>query len=653
MTDRMQERVDLLNKYSEHYYTLDEPLVTDGEFDRLYDELKVWEKEKGIILPDSPTQRVGGEILSGFERYTHTTPLLSLDKVRTEEEISEWVNRTKASGDQPSYVCELKFDGLTISLTYEGGILTNAATRGNGRIGEVVTAQVKTIRSIPLTIPFKGHLEVRGEAVMPLSSFEKYNEKAKVPLKNARNGAAGAIRNLDTRETARRRLDAYFYDVGEVEGKIFQTHVEMLAFLRENRFKVHPFLKICNSEDELLEAVEEADAIRKSEDVLTDGAVIKVNERQIREHLGFTAKHPRWACAYKFEAEERTTTLLDVEWNVGRTGKLTPRAILEPVELAGATVSAATLNNYDDIVRKGVSIGATVWIRRSNEVIPEILGTVEKGNTEIPKPTHCPSCDTELIYDKVHIYCPNSLSCLPQLLARLVHFTSRNAMDIRGLSEKTLAKLMEKGLREISDIYTLTDEDLYNLEGFKEKKTKNLLEAIEVSKSRPLSAFLYAIGIPEVGEKAARDLADHFGTFAKIRNASVQELVEVEDIGEVTAQNVVEFFHDAHIVEAIDRLLAQGLQIAEKKTQAKEGTLLKDKKIVVTGTIEGYTRADIEDLIRFAGGKAQGSVSQKTDMVFAGEKAGSKRTKAMELGVTVLEGDTLRQMLTDLEEEKQ
>lgn len=662
-TIRMRQLIDELNRLNYRYYTLDEPLVSDIEYDTLYDELVALEKETGEIAEDSPTQRVGGEILTAFDQYAHRNPLYSLDKSRSEEEVHAWANRAlrlvedfnQDNPDKPlppiSFVCELKFDGLSLNLTYENGRLTKAATRGNGVVGEDVTAQVKTIRSIPITIPYQGVLEVQGEALMPLSALATYNETHEIPLKNARNAAAGAIRNLDPAITSERHLDCYLYNVGYTEEDLYSTHMAMLDFLKENRFKVHPFVRESKTVAEIMDVLHEVDQLRHDLDLLTDGVVIKINDLRTREVLGFTAKFPRWALAYKFEADEVTTILRDVEWNVGRTGKVTPTAILDPVDIAGATISRATLNNYDDILRKGVEIGGRVLLRRSNEVIPEILGAIDDETLEtqtIPKPTHCPSCDTDLVYANVHIYCPNSLSCLPQLNARLVHYASRDAMDIEGLSEKTLSKLIAQGLREMADLYRLQPEDLLAIEGFKEKKTNNLLEAIAKSKETDLASFIYAIGIPEVGKTTARDLAESFGSFQALREAKAEDLIQIPDIGGITATNIVDFFHDEHIISAIDHLLEQGIHIEEPEVLQPEDLAdlpLADKKVVVTGSIENYNRDEIEEAIRKLGGKAQSSVSKQTDLVLAGEKAGSKRQKAIDLGIELIEGDALDQWL--------
>ncbi len=657
----MRELVDKLNRWSLEYYTYDRPSVSDIEYDEAYDRLLAMEKETGQVLPDSPTLRVGGRVLENFEKHSHLAPLYSLDKSRSREEIEAWADRclkqiedfNEKNPDRPLpkplFICELKFDGLTINLTYEGGKLTVASTRGNGRIGEEVTAQIRTIRSIPLSIPYEGKLEVQGEGVMPLSALEDYNKTADKPLKNARNAAAGAIRNLDPGETAKRKLDAYIYNIGYKEEDLFHSQLEMLDFLRKQGFKVHPFLRECRNISEIMDAIDEIDKIRHEIDILTDGVVIKINDLRTREVLGETAKFPRWAMAFKFEAEEVTTILRDVEWNVGRTGKVTPSAILDPVEIAGATVSRATLNNYDDIVRKNLSLGCRVLIRRSNEVIPEILGATPDPDVEtkpIEKPEYCPACGTELVYDKVHMYCPNSLSCLPQLVMRLNHFTSRACMDIEGLSEKTLEKLVEKGVRELADLYKLKEADLMELEGFGPKKTANILNALEESKNPEFAAFINALGIPGVGQTGSFDLAGHFKNLDNLRNARQEELEEIEDVGPITAANIVEFFHDSHIVSALDELLKQGIRVKEVEDSEDGGSeLLQGKNLVVTGSIEGFNRKEIEDKIRMMGGKASSSVSKNTDLVLAGEKAGSKRDKALKLGVKILEGSDLEEYL--------
>lgn len=652
---RIEELVKQLNDYNYHYYTLDEPIVSDGEYDKLYDELVKLEHEPGIILPESPTQRVGGELLEGFVKHTHLAPLYSLDKAQNIEKIREWEKRAerlvKASNEKVLellFLVELKFDGLTINLTYDEGRLVMAATRGNGVVGEDILAQVKTIPSIPLTIPYKGRIEVQGEGLMPLSALRKYNEMYTPALKNARNAAAGALRNLDPKETKKRNLTAYFYNVGYIEGKEFTSQEEMMQFLKDNRFKVHPFLKKAKTLQELEEILSYIKEYRKEIDVLTDGAVIKINDMKTREVLGYTNKFPRWAIAYKFEPEEYSTIVREVEWNVGRSGKVTPTALLDPVEIGDVLVSRATLNNMDDIERKQVKINSRVLIRRSNDVIPEILGKIEdyEDSKEIVMPGDCPFCHTPLIRDGVHYFCPNSMNCEPQLVSRLVHFASRDAMNIDGLSEKTIEKMLEiLKVHEISQIYSLTAQDLYKLPGFKDKKVNNLLKAIENSKSVGLKNFIYAIGIPNVGIKTAEDLANRFKTFENLREATAQELVEVPDIGGITADAIEEFFHDEKVVEGLDKLLDEGVKIIVEDNKKDVEQKFSDMRVVITGSFEDYSRKELEDIFKSMGAKTSSSVSKNTDMVVVGEKPGSKFDKAKELGIRIVEKDELEKIL--------
>lgn len=652
---RIDELIEIINELNYYYYTLDNPKVSDREYDQLYDELVALEEETGIIRDYSPTQRVGGPILEGFEKHTHLGRLWSLDKCQTFEELENWDKRVRRlineynynHGEklpEPTYILEYKFDGLTINLTYRDGHLVQGATRGNGLEGEAILEQLKTIKSIPMTIPFKGTMEVQGEGVMPLSALEEYNKTAAEPLKNARNAAAGALRNLDTKITAERRLKAYFYNVGYIEGRTFSSHRKVLDFIKENRLPVFDYAKSFDDIRDLIEEINRLEFERQTLDVLTDGLVIKIDDIRTREVLGFTNRFPRWAMAYKFEAEETSTRLIGVEWNVGRTSKVTPTAILEPVEIGGVTVRRATLNNYDDVLRKGVRINSRVLIRRSNDVIPEILGTLEEDieTYEIEKPTHCPACHSELYQDGVHIFCPNSLSCKPQLVARLVHFASRDAMNIEGFSEKTAEKLLEElDIKDLPEIYEIQYEDLIRLEGFKDKKTRNLLNAIERSKKVSLASFIYALGIRNVGIKTATDLADHYKSLDSIKNASYEELLGVGDIGPIIAQDIVEFFHDEEILKAIDKLLAEGVTPIYESVETQE-SIFTDKTVVITGTIEGLSRKEIQEAVERMGGKVTGSVSKKTDFVIVGSNPGSKYNKAVELGIEIIDEERLK-----------
>lgn len=651
---KIEELISKIEELNYYYYTLDKPLVSDGEYDKLFDQLLSLEKQRGYADPNSPTSRIGGEILSNFETHNHISPLYSLDKARSIEEIDAWILRTNRIADDSSkilndveYIVEYKFDGLTINLTYENGVLINAATRGNGRTGEEILAQVKTIASIPMRIPYKGLIEVQGEGVMPISKFNEYNEIAPIKLKNPRNAAAGALRNLDTSVTKSRKLDAYFYSVGYIENPPYETHEQMLQFLRDNKFKVYPYAKKRKSIEGIHEEIDYIEEHRKTIDVLTDGVVIKINDLKTREVLGFTQRAPRWAIAFKFEAEEFTTVLRNVIWNVGRTGKVTPSAEVDPVDIDGVTVRRATLNNYDDIQRKNLSLYDRVLIRRSNDVIPEILGSIEKTDesVDIEKPEICPYCHTELIQDGVHIFCPNSISCKPQLIASLTHFASRNAMDIDGLSEKTITRLVEDlGLENTYEIYDLEKEDLLKLEGFKERKTANLLDAIEKSKKVKLSAFINAIGIPNVGVKTASDLADYYGSIEALRKAKVEELTTLPDIGNIVANSIVKFFNESHIIESLDMLLSKGISFEARKNKNVDSDL-EGKVIVITGSFESYSRKDLEDYFASLGAKVTSSVSKNTDYVVAGEKAGSKLTKAEELGTEIIKADNLEEFM--------
>ena len=642
MEQRIRELVDKLNEYSKAYYVLDAPKISDKEYDELYDELLRLEEQSGIILPDSPTQRVGGDPLPCFEPHTHIHRLWSLDKVRTREDLIDWgrrVERIAESQHLPKvkYALEYKFDGLTINLTYEGGRLITGATRGNGIVGEDITPQIKTIRTVPLTIPFKGKMEVQGECYMKLSVLDEINKTTDEKLKNARNAAAGALRNLDPRITAKRRLDCYCYNVGYIEGKKLETQDEMLGVLRENGFTVSDYLVFCDDIETVCDEIDKAEESRPHLDFLIDGMVVKVRDFATREALGATEKFPRWAMAFKFAAEETTTTVRDITWEVGRTGKLTPRASFDPVELAGATIRHATLNNFDDIRRKRVGIGSRVFIRRSNDVIPEILSAVEGDVPErqVEKPTVCPACGAHVESRGAHLYCTNSLSCAPQIAGRLAHYASRDAMDIDTFSEKTAALFVEElKLKSIPDLYDLGPQDYMGLQGFGERRINNLMAAIERSKDCTLGAFIFAIGIPNVGAKTAKDLARRFGTIEALRSATVEQLTEVPDVGEIVARSIVEFFADPSIATQVDRLLAHGVKPRPEEVQ--QDSPISGKTIVVTGTLEKLDRRQAEALIESLGGKAAGSVSKKTDYVLAGESAGSKLTKARELGVRVL-----------------
>lgn len=643
--DKMRELVDILNKYAYEYYVLDNPTVSDGEYDKLYDELKKLEEKTGVVLFDSPTKRVGGEPISTFKKHKHIKRLYSLDKATTEEELAAFDNRIKGDGEEIEYTVEYKFDGLTVCITYEDGKFVRATTRGNGVIGEDVTAQVLTIKSYPMQINYKGVMEVQGEAVMRLSVLEKYNETASEPLKNARNGAAGAIRNLDPKVTASRKLDIMFYNVNYMSEGGMKTQTECVEFLRNNGFKVHPFLRVVKGLDGVKEAIKEIEVGRKKLDVLTDGAVVKVNDFSLREKFGFTDKFPRWAIAFKFEAEEVTTILKDVIWQVGRTGKLTPLGIVDPVELGGATVKKATLNNYGDLMRKKVKIGARVLIRRSNEVIPEILGTTEvfPDSKEVDKPSVCPYCGTELKEIGANLFCPNS-HCRPRVIAKLANFACKSGMNIDGFSEKTAGVLYDNfGVENFSDLYNLDREKVLSLDGFKDAKTDNLLAAIEKSKNPPLENFIFALGIGSIGKKTAKDVAKRYGDIENLKNATKEELIQIDDIGEVIADGIYKFFSDPANVSEIEKLYAAGVKpIYENAVSAG---VFSGEKVVLTGTLSEFKRDEAAAIIEKLGGEIMSGVSKNTTLVVAGESAGSKLDKAKALGIKIIDEEKFKSLI--------
>jgi len=630
--DRMNQLVETLNKYAYAYYVLDNPVVADKEYDALYDELVLLEKSTGIVLPHSPTRKIGGEPIKQFVQHTHLNKLYSLDKCNSYDELRSWSAKIKAQFPTVRYTLEYKLDGLTICVTYKNGAYSVASTRGDGTTGEEVTEQVRTIKSLPLAIDYDGTVEVQGEGIMRISALEKYNKTAKEPLKNARNGVAGAIRNLDPKVTAERNLDVIFYNVNYLDGRENLTSQEQnIEFLKKNRLKTDMLF----TSDDIEKIIEKIDSVDRSAlDFVIDGMVVKVNDFEIREQLGYTEKFPKWAIAYKFEAEEATTILEAVEWNVGRTGKVTPLATVSPVELCGATIKRATLNNIDDIRRKKLKVGSRVFLRRSNDVIPEILGLAEDlGGTEIDPPVYCPSCGAELYRDGAHIFCPNEQSCPTQVMGRIEHFATKDCMDIRGVSEATIKQLYEVlGVRSLVDLYRLTKEDLEKLDGFKDKKITGFLQSVEGSKKVTLARFINALGMDNVGKVSAKELADSYGSMDALMNASEEELTGNNLIGEVTAHSIVTFF--ARNKQMILDLLAIGVSpVSEKK---KTGGVFAGMKVVLTGTLTSYTRSQAAEIIEKEGGTVQSSVTKETDLVLAGENAGSKLDKANKLGKKII-----------------
>ncbi|ENK1245024.1 NAD-dependent DNA ligase LigA [Clostridium botulinum] len=658
--ERMEELVEELNQYAREYYLLDNPSVSDKEYDLKYDELVSLEKETKVMLSYSPTQRVGDNILSEFSKYTHKGRLWSLDKAQNIDQLIEWHNRNLKVIEQYNdmseeklpelrYIVTKKFDGLTVNCTYdENGILIKGATRGTGIIGEDITAQIKTIKTVPLKIKNKHVIEIHGEAIMTKEAFEEYNKNAKVPLKNLRNGAAGALRNLDIKETARRNLSAFFYDIGYNEGPEFKSYTEMMKFIKDMGLPQDNYIKECTNMEEVEKEIQYIESIREELEYDIDGAVIVVDDIKTREILGYTIKFPKWAIAYKFEAKEITTKLLEVEWNVGRSGRVTPTALLEPVELGGVTVKRATLNNMDDIRRKNVKLGAKVLVRRSNDVIPEIMGVVEESleeTEEIEVPEKCPYCGSHLVQNGVHYYCENTLSCKPQMVKSIVHFASREAMNIAGFSEKTAEQLFEElDIKSIADLYKIKKEELLTLEKFKDKKSQNLIDAIKNSKDCDLASFIYALGIPNVGKKTANDLVAKFKTLENIENATIEELVEVPDVGEIVAKSIHDFFADEKIINNIEELLNLGVKPYYEEEIINENPFM-NKTIVVTGSLNNYSRGEIKDKLQSLGAKVSSSVSKNTDYVLVGEKPGSKYDKAVNLGIKVIDEDEFFNMI--------
>ncbi|WP_125152876.1 NAD-dependent DNA ligase LigA [Clostridium rectalis] len=660
---RIHELVEELNKYAYEYYVLDNPTVSDKEYDKKYDELVKLEKETGIILLYSPTQRVGDNVMAEFQKYVHKGKLWSLDKAQDIETLKEWHNRNLKFVKQYNlehedklpditYVITKKFDGLTINCTYDNeGILVKGATRGTGVVGEDITAQVKTIKSLPLRIKNHSLIEVHGEAIMTKRAFEEYNKVSQIPLKNLRNGAAGALRNLNLRETAKRNLSAFFYDVGYSDKIVFNTYIEMMDFIKSMGLPVDPYIKKCNTIEDITKEIYNIDSVREDLEYDIDGLVIVINDIRTRELLGYTVKFPKWAIAYKFEAQETTTTLLDIEWNVGRSGRVTPTAILQPVELAGATVKRATLNNLDDINRKGVKKGCEVFIRRSNDVIPEIMGVVEKSledSEEIEAPRYCPYCGSELIQQGVHYFCENTLSCKPQMVKSIVHFASREAMNIEGFSEKTAEQFFEKlNIKSIPDLYRIKKEQLLTLDKFGEKKASNIINAIENSKNPDLSSFIYALGIPNIGKKTAKDLAENFKTLENIKSANYENLINIRDIGDIVARSVIDFFKQEKIVNSIEELLDLGITPIMEEKKVTQNSEFMDKIIVVTGALDNYSRNSIKEKIESLGAKVSSSVSKKTDYVLVGKEPGSKYDKALQLGVKVINEEEFEKLINN------
>ncbi|MCD8554560.1 NAD-dependent DNA ligase LigA [Seleniivibrio sp.] len=647
-----RELVDLLNLYSKKYYTEDNPLVSDAEYDRLYNELVRMETEDpSIIKPDSPTQRVGDRPVSELESVTHEVRMLSLSNVYNEDELRHFINTClKEAERELDFVVEPKIDGLAVVLSYEDGRLVRAATRGDGEVGEDVTHNAKTVLSLPMSIEYKEKLTVRGEIYMPVKAFERLNrsqaEKGLKLFANPRNCAAGSLRQLDSRIAATRGLDIFVYGV-DMGGSKF--HHDDLEFLRNLGFPVNPLIKRCVGFDEVWERVEHIGGVRTSLEYDIDGAVIKVDSKEAQDILGVTIKAPKWATAYKYPSQEATTTLLDVDFQVGRTGTITPVAKLEPVFLAGSTISNATLHNYDEVERLGLLIGDRVVIRKGGDVIPKVVMAVtdvRKGDERaIVYPTICPVCSTELVKDEedVSARCPN-IDCPARVKLSILHFASRKAMDIQGFGEALVELLADGGhIHDVADIYETDLDFLKERDGFGEKSVENIKTAINESKKKPFDRVLFGIGLKHVGERTAQVLAEHFGNVEGLMSASVEELVTINDVGEETAKAIFDAFRSERVISLVQRLKNAGLNFEyEKKETASD--VLGGKKFLITGTLS-RGRDHFEQLIKDNGGAVATSVSKKLDYLIVGENAGSKLEKAQTLGVTILTEEQFMEML--------
>jgi DNA ligase (NAD+) len=656
---RVLELHDEINEHNHRYYVLDDPAISDAEYDRLMRELMALEKKfPELKTPDSPTQRVGGEPLPYFEKVEHTTPMLSLGNAFDEQDLRDFDERVrKAAGRQNvRYVCELKIDGLAVSVKYEDGRFVLGSTRGDGITGEDITQNLKTIRSLPLRINEPLSIEVRGEAYMPRRAFERLNreraENGEPLFANPRNAAAGSLRQLDPKLAARRTLDLFVYEIGQLEGHTVQTHTEGLQFLETLGFKVNPARQTVESVEEMLAFIEKWGKNRPDLPYEIDGIVIKVDELALRKQMGNTAKSPRWAIAYKFPAEEAVTRLLDITLNVGRTGVVTPTAVLEPVSLAGTTVQRASLHNEDLIREKDIRIHDYVVVKKAGDIIPEVVGVLTEkrtgGEKAFSMPEHCPECGSGLVRleGEVALRCINP-ECPAQTREGIIHFVSRGAMNIEGLGEKVVTQLFNHGLvRSVADLYYLEKEDLLQLERMGEKSVQNLLEAIEKSKRNSLERLLFGLGIRFVGAKGAKILAQHFKHMDALMEAGVEDLLALDEIGPKMADSVVTYMEKPEVRETINRLKEAGVNMEYKGPgadgeKAVASSPLAGKTVVITGTLQKMSRKEATDLLESLGANVTGSVSKKTDLLVAGEKAGSKLDKAKKLDVTIWDEETL------------
>ena len=643
MNERMKELVELLNRYATEYYTSDNPSVSDSEYDRLYRELVELEKaHPEQVLPDSPTHRVGGKILDGFEKYSHQYPLYSLQDAFSREELDAFDARVRKELDDVTYICELKIDGLSISLTYEQGIFVAGATRGDGSVGENITENLKRVKDIPLSLPEKLDITVRGECYMPRASFNQVNlarqENGEPEFANPRNAAAGTLRQLDTGVVAKRNLATFLYQ--EASPSTRDSQEKVLNHLEQLGFVVNPRRLLAHSMDEVWEFIQEVGQERDQLPYDIDGVVIKVNDLAGQEQLGFTVKAPKWAVAYKFPAEEKEAKLLSVDWTVGRTGVVTPTANLTPVQLAGTTVSRATLHNVDYIAEKDIRKDDTVIVYKAGDIIPAVLRVVESKRISEEKldiPTNCPSCDSRLLHfeDEVALRCINP-RCPAQIKEGLTHFASRDAMNISGLGPSIVEKLFAANLvKDVADIYRLTVEDFLLLDGIKEKSAQKLYQAIQASKENSAEKLLFGLGIRHVGSKASQLLLQHFHSIESLAQANPEEVASIESLGSVIAQSLQSYFETEGAKILLSELKELGVNLDYKGQVVAADAALSGLTVVLTGKLERLTRSEAKSKLENLGAKVTGSVSKKTDLVVAGADAGSKLQKAQELGIEI------------------
>ena len=643
MNERMNELVALLNHYATEYYTSDNPSVSDSEYDRLYRELVELEAAyPDQVLADSPTHRVGGKVLDGFEKYSHQYPLYSLQDAFSREELEAFDARVRKELPHPTYICELKIDGLSISLTYEKGILVDGATRGDGSIGENITENLKRVKDIPLTLPEKLDITVRGECYMPRASFDQVNqarqENGEPEFANPRNAAAGTLRQLDTAVVAKRNLATFLYQ--EASPSTRDSQEKVLKHLEQLGFVVNPKRILAESMDEIWNFIQEVGQEREYLPYDIDGVVIKVNDLAGQEELGFTVKAPKWAVAYKFPAEEKEAQLLSVDWTVGRTGVVTPTANLTPVQLAGTTVSRATLHNVDYIAEKDIRKDDTVIVYKAGDIIPAVLRVVESKRISEEKldiPSNCPSCDSQLLHfeDEVALRCINP-RCPAQIMEGLIHFASRDAMNITGLGPSIVEKLFAANLvKDVADIYRLKEEDFLLLEGVKEKSASKLYQAIQASKENSAEKLLFGLGIRHVGSKASQLLLQHFHSIENLAQADPEEVASIENLGSVIAQSLQTYFATEGSKILLDELKEAGVNLDYKGQTVVTDAALSGLTVVLTGKLERLKRSEAKSKLESLGAKVTGSVSKKTDLVVAGADAGSKLQKAQELGIEV------------------